>query len=66
MTFWIIIHYGLYSYYGYDDINSAKRRRVQNGSEWYFGRLIDNNDFRPISGQKYVFLHIHNKSFILG
>jgi alpha-L-fucosidase len=52
MTFGIIIHYGLYSYYGYDDINSAKRRRVQNGSEWYFGRLIDNNDFRPISGHK--------------
>jgi hypothetical protein len=27
MTFGIIIHYGLYSYYGYDDINSAKRKR---------------------------------------
>lgn len=51
MTFGIIIHYGLYSYYGYDDINSAKRRKVQNGSEWYYGRLIDNNNFRPISGQ---------------
>ena len=45
MTFGIIIHYGLYSYYGYDDINSAKRRKTQNGSEWYYGRLIDNNDF---------------------
>ena len=52
MNYGIIIHYGLYSYYGYDDINSAKRRKTQNGSEWYFGRLIDNNDFRPISGHK--------------
>lgn len=54
MSFGIIIHYGLYSYYGYDDINSAKRRRVQNGSEWYYGRLIDDNNFRPISGQSYT------------
>ena len=30
MTFGIIIHYGLYSYYGYDDINSAKKKRVLN------------------------------------
>ena len=54
MTLGIIIHYGLYSYYGYDDINSAKKRRVQNGSEWYYGRLIDNNNFRPISGQSFT------------
>lgn len=54
MTFGIIIHYGLYSYYGYDDINSAKKRRVQNGSEWYYGRLIDDNNFRPISGQSFT------------
>lgn len=54
MTFGIIIHYGLYSYYGYDDIQSAKKRRVQNGSEWYYGRLIDTNNFRPISGQSYT------------
>lgn len=52
MNYGIIIHYGLYSYYGYDDIDSAKRRRTQNGSEWYYGRLIDNNNFRPISGNK--------------
>jgi alpha-L-fucosidase len=54
MTFGIIIHYGLYSYYAYDDIQSAKRRNVQNGSEWYYGRLIDNNNFRPISGQSFT------------
>lgn len=54
VDFGIIIHYGLYSYYGYDDINSAKRRSVQNGSEWYYGRLIDTNQFRPISGQSFT------------
>jgi alpha-L-fucosidase len=54
MTFGIIIHYGLYSFYGYDDVRSAKKRRVQNGSEWYYGRLIDTNNFRPISGQSYT------------
>jgi alpha-L-fucosidase len=46
----IIIHYGIYSIYAYDDIKSAKVRKVQNGSEWYYGRLIDSNAFRPISG----------------
>jgi alpha-L-fucosidase len=46
----IIVHYGLYSAYAYDDIKSAKVRKVQNGSEWYYGRLIDNSTFRPISG----------------
>lgn len=52
MEYGIIVHYGLYSYYGYDDVNSAKRRKTQNGSEWYYGRLIDNNEFRPISGHQ--------------
>lgn len=52
MEYGIIIHYGLYSFYGYDDIKSAKRRKTQNGSEWYYGRLIDNNNFRPISGSE--------------
>jgi hypothetical protein len=46
----IIIHYGLYSYYAYDDIKSAKRRLIQNGSEWYYGRLIEKGTYRPISG----------------
>jgi alpha-L-fucosidase len=48
----VIIHYGVYSVYGYDDVNSLKRRRTQNGSEWYYGRVIEKNDFRPISGHK--------------
>ena len=54
MCYGIIIHYGLYSYYGYDDIKSAKRRSTQNGAEWYYGRLINTNTFRPISGYKYT------------
>jgi alpha-L-fucosidase len=52
MNYGIIIHYGLYSYYGYDDIDSAKKRKTQNGAEWYYGRLIEDNEFRPISGHK--------------
>lgn len=52
MNYGIIIHYGLYSYYGYDDIESAKRRKIQNGSEWYYGRLIGDDKFRPISGNQ--------------
>jgi alpha-L-fucosidase len=62
MNYGIIIHYGLYSYYGYDDINSVKRRKTQNGSEWYYGRLVDNNNFRPISGHKSTKKH-HKKTY---
>jgi alpha-L-fucosidase len=58
----IIIHYGLYSYYAYDNPVSAKKRNVQNGSEWYYGRLIDKNNFRPISGQSYTKKY-HNENF---
>jgi len=52
MSYGVIIHYGLYSYYAYDNITSAKRRTIQNGSEWYYGRLIDKGTFRPISGHE--------------
>jgi alpha-L-fucosidase len=62
MNYGIIIHYGLYSYYGYDDINSVKRRKTQNGSEWYYGRLVDNNNFRPISGHKSTKKH-HKETY---
>lgn len=55
--FGIIIHYGLYSYYAYDNIHSAKKRNIQNGSEWYYGRLIDNNKYRPISGNIFTKKH---------
>lgn len=60
--FGIIIHYGLYSYYGYDDIRSVKNRKTQNGSEWYYGRLIDNNKFRPISGHSFTKTY-HKKNY---
>ena len=63
MTYSIIIHYGLYSYYAYDDISSAKKRTIQNGSEWYLGRLTDNNKYRPISGANLTKNHhnaVHN------
>ena len=53
----IFIHYGLYSTYGYDDVASAKRRKTQNGSEWYYGRLIEKGNFRPISG------HVETKAY---
>ena len=62
MSYGIIIHYGVYSYYGYDDIDSAKRRKTQNVSEWYYGRLIDDNNFRPISGNKST-KHHHNTHY---
>ncbi len=50
VNYGIIIHYGLYSYYAYDDVRGAKQRKTQNGAEWYYGRLIEKNNFRPISG----------------
>lgn len=46
-----IFHVGLYSFYGYDDIKSARRRNIQNGSEWYLERLIG-REYRPVSGTK--------------
>jgi alpha-L-fucosidase len=61
-SFGIIIHYGVYSVYGYDDIESLRKRSVQNGSEWYYGRLIDTNNFRPISGQSYTKKY-HEKNY---
>lgn len=44
-----IFHVGLYSFYGYDDIQSARRRKIQNGSEWYLERLRG-RDYRPVAG----------------
>ncbi len=38
--FGLIIHLGLYSVPAYDDVSSARRRRIGNGSEWYLNRLI--------------------------
>jgi len=38
-SFGIIIHLGLYSVPGFDLVECAKRRKIQNGSEWYLDRL---------------------------
>lgn len=44
-----IFHVGLYSFFSYDDIKSARRRTIQNGSEWYLERLQERT-YRPTSG----------------
>lgn len=48
----VIFHWGLYSVSAYDDVKSARRRRMGNGSEWYLKRLAEKGDYRPISGWK--------------
>lgn len=50
--FGMIIHWGIYADPGYDDIKSARKRKLQNGSEWYYKRLTDTNSFRPTSGHQ--------------
>lgn len=50
-----IIHIGLYSYYGFDDIESFKKRRTKTGSEFYLKRLLDNEP-----GSKETKIHHHN------
>lgn len=47
--FGMIFHVGLYSFFGFDDVTSARRRKIGNGSEWYLERLQERS-FRPISG----------------
>lgn len=44
-----IFHVGLYSFFGYDDIKSARRRSLKNGSEWFYERLRG-RAYRPVSG----------------
>lgn len=48
----VIFHWGLYSVPAYDSIKSAKKRKMQNGSEWYLKRLKESGNYRPISGYK--------------
>ena len=62
MTSGLIIHIGLYSVPCFDDIKSLRRRKIQNGSEWYLKRLLaDPNGYRPISGHKDTQLYHKNK-----
>ena len=58
----LIFHWGLYSVTGYDDIESLRRRRMKNGSEWYYRRLTEKSDYRPISGHKST-KEYHNKKY---
>jgi alpha-L-fucosidase len=48
--FGIIFHWGVYSVFAYDDPISARRRKIQNGSEWAKKRLEETGKFRPVSG----------------
>lgn len=57
MEFGIIFHWGLYSVPAYDSIKSARRRKLQNGSEWYLKRLTENGTYRPVSG------HLETKDY---
>ena len=62
MEFGLIFHWGLYSVTAYDNPVSARRRRTQNGSEWYLKRLLEKGTFRPISGWKET-QEYHQKEF---
>jgi alpha-L-fucosidase len=53
----MIFHWGLYSVPAYDPIESARRRKLKNGSEWYLKRLLDSGEYRPISG------HLQTKEY---
>jgi alpha-L-fucosidase len=53
----IILHWGLYSVAAFDDIHSVRRRKIKNGSEWYYKRLHEKGDYRPISG------HLETKKY---
>ena len=48
----LFYHFGVYSVSAYDNIISARRRKIKNGSEWYMKRLKEKNTFRPTSGYK--------------
>lgn len=45
--FGIFIHWGLWTVPAYDDIKSATRRNIKNGSEHYLGRLLKNFNELP-------------------
>jgi alpha-L-fucosidase len=47
----VIVHWGVYSVPAFDSVESARRRGIQNGSEWYLQRqLVSSASFRPTSG----------------
>lgn len=60
----VIVHWGIYAVPAFDSIASAKRRNIQNGSEWYLKRLSTPADggFRPTSGWKET-KEFHKKTY---
>lgn len=46
-----LFHIGLFSFFGFDDATSARRRKIQQGSELYLERLQERT-FRPVSGSE--------------
>lgn len=58
----LIFHWGPYSVPAFDDIKSARRRKMKNGSEWYLKRLMETGKYRPISGYKET-QEFHKKYF---
>ena len=65
--FGVILHWGLYAVPAYDTVESARKRKIQNGSEWYLKRLTEKNKFRPTSGwnetQKFHKEHFGEQSY---
>jgi len=60
--FGIFLHWGPYSVPAYDSVESARKRSIQNGSEWYLKRLIvKKTDFRPTSGWRETQAHHKSK-----
>lgn len=57
----LIFHWGLYSITAYDDPISARRRRIQNGSEWYLKRLMEKGTYRPIAGWQQTQTYHHEE-----
>jgi alpha-L-fucosidase len=55
----IFIHWGIYAVPAYDDTNSARYRKIGNGSEWYYKRLT-NTHRESISDKKTKIYHAKN------
>lgn len=47
-----IFHFSIYVVPAYDDVKSARRRKIANGSEWFALRVTETSTFRPVSGYK--------------
>jgi len=62
MSLGVIFHFGIYSVTAFDSVDSARRRKTQNGSEWYLKRLrVEPGSYRPTSGWRETQEH-HDKN----